>query len=247
MRLFAYVLITVSLTVGAIAAVTAYVPRLSAVQASATPLTLNADVGRLPGNPEAPLVSPDSSDAPVLLTDTLGARLAAAGVRRVRVKEFAWGRWDAGWFFLTALVGLLAGGLIIRREDRQQMAALLEREPEETETPEYALRAAHDAVAALRRDVEGLDRAQQATEITRRVGDLQLTHLIAFVDARPELVGRFGIGGYARLMDPFAAGERQLNRAWSAAADGALAEALASLERGQEALAEALRRLAARG
>ncbi|MEC9372592.1 MAG: hypothetical protein VYC34_02065, partial [Planctomycetota bacterium] len=49
--------------------------------------------------------------------------------------------------------------------------------------------------------------------------ELQRGPVVSFIEARPALVGRFGLGGYAELMDRFAAMERQLNRSWSAAAD----------------------------
>jgi hypothetical protein len=45
-------------------------------------------------------------------------------------------------------------------------------------------------------------------------------------------------------MDPFAAGERRLNRAWSAAADRVLPEAIASLEQALAAFDAARARLA---
>jgi hypothetical protein len=80
--------------------------------------------------------------------------------------------------------------------------------------------------------------------ILARVGELQKTHMTAFVEARPLLIVRLGLGGYAELMDRYAAAERQINRAWSAAADGVLAEAVSCLERASELLDEAAARLA---
>ena len=80
--------------------------------------------------------------------------------------------------------------------------------------------------------------------ITDRLDGVQQTHLAAFVDARPELIGRYGIAGFARIMDAFAAAERTLNRAWSAAADGVLPAAVEALEIGMAHLEETQRRLA---
>jgi hypothetical protein len=51
------------------------------------------------------------------------------------------------------------------------------------------------------------------------------------------------MGGYAELMDRFAAGERQINRAWSAAADGYLDEATRCLSNVPAMLAEAEQKL----
>ena len=77
-----------------------------------------------------------------------------------------------------------------------------------------------------------------------RLDGIQATHLAAFVEARPELIGRYGIAGFARIMDSFAAGERTLNRAWSAAADGVLPASLEALQLGMAHLAETQRRIA---
>ncbi len=240
MKVLAYVLITVGLIVGSLAAVTAYVPALD----GASGLTLNADAGRSPDDDAQPLVSPAASEEPILLTDTLAATLAAAGVQRVRVKEFAFGRWDHKWLFVLALGALLAGGLIIRREEQQKMAALLSREAAEHETPGYALEAARQAVDQLMGALVGMRPEEQMHHITDRLDGVQQTHLAAFVDARPELIGRYGIAGFARIMDSFAAAERTLNRAWSAAADGVLPAAIEALEIGMAHLEETQRRLA---
>ncbi len=242
MKNLAYALITFGLIVGSLTAVTAYVPSLSGI--GGAPVTLNADAGRSPDDAAQPLVSPAASEEPILLTDTLAATLAAAGVRRVRVKEFSFGRWDHGWLFLLALGAMLAGGLILRREERQKIAALLGREADETETPGYALEAARHGVDALLGELVGQRHEEQMHHITSRLDVIQQTHLAAFVDARPELVGRYGIAGYARVMDAFAAAERTLNRAWSAAADGVLPASIEALQIGMAHLEETQRRLA---
>ena len=241
MKVLAYVLITFGLIVGSLAAVTAYVPALD----GASGLTLNADAGRSPDDDAQPLVSPAASEEPIVLTDTLAATLAAAGVQRVRVKEFAFGRWDHKWLFVLALGALLAGGLIIRREEQQKMAALLSREAAEHETPGYALEAARaGSRSAHGRARRAAARGADAPHHGRASTAIQQTHLAAFVDARPELIGRYGIAGFARIMDSFAAAERTLNRAWSAAADGVLPAAIEALEIGMAHLEETQRRLA---
>ena len=74
--------------------------------------------------------------------------------------------------------------------------------------------------------------------IIERLGEVQSTHVPAFVDARPLLISRLGLSGFAELMDRFAAMERQVNRAWSAAADGVEDEALDCLERASALAAE---------
>jgi hypothetical protein len=51
--------------------------------------------------------------------------------------------------------------------------------------------------------------------------------LDTFVEARESIVHMHGLQAYARVMNEFAAGERYLNRVWSASVDGYVDEVLA--------------------
>jgi hypothetical protein len=78
-------------------------------------------------------------------------------------------------------------------------------------------------------------------EIDRRFrADLE-----AFADAREAMPHAFGVQAYADIMSAFAAGERYLNRVWSASADGYEDEVQAYLERAQLQFHEARELLAA--
>ncbi len=60
-----------------------------------------------------------------------------------------------------------------------------------------------------------------------------------FADARESMVHLYGLQVYADIMSNFAAGERYINRVWSASADGYESEAATYLERAAEQFAEA--------
>jgi hypothetical protein len=79
--------------------------------------------------------------------------------------------------------------------------------------------------------------------IVERAERITAEHVPPFIEARPQLVSRLGLAGYAQLMDRFAAGERQLNRAWSAAADGYEEEAVACLDNAAVLFEEAEKRM----
>lgn len=65
-----------------------------------------------------------------------------------------------------------------------------------------------------------------ATDALRDAIDTRLRDdLRRFADARETLIHLFGLQVYANLMSNFAAGERYVNRVWSASADGYDAEA----------------------
>ncbi len=182
-----------------------------------------------------------------LLISELVDLLEESGVRYVKVASFNFFRWPHWWLFVLACVGLLGGAWMVRTAQKRALAAA-----EAAETP--AGEEATDAGSVFARLsgrlhtlAEEMDKAQteedKLASIVRHVGEIQRDDVPAFAADRPALVNRLGLGGYAELMDSFAAMERQLNRAWSAAADGHLPESETCLRNAQPLLAETLRKL----
>lgn len=66
-----------------------------------------------------------------------------------------------------------------------------------------------------------------------------------FVEARESLSHMYGLQAYADIMSAFAAGERYLNRVWSASADGYVDEAREYISRAREQFEEARLKLLA--
>lgn len=255
MKIIAYFVLAASLIVGFIGALTAYIPRVD--EQSLVRLHLNAPAGNKnegQGTPE-PIAAPRTE-----LTTEVIAQLKEAGVERVRVREFAFSRWTGWWLYLIGAAGLLAAGLVLRWQRQVAptsgafVAANVPTDPAQI-------------IAEMRRRIEGLlgvlpaepvesfeampyapvsARRSFASSIISEIGEVQLTLMPAFIDARPRLIAAFGMAGYARLMDVYAAAERSMNRAWSAAADSDEAEAIASLERALVLLDEAAARLPGR-
>ena len=79
--------------------------------------------------------------------------------------------------------------------------------------------------------------------ILLHIGEIQREDIPAFVADKPALVSQLSLAGYAELMDSFAAMERQLNRALSAAADSHLPESEDCLRNAQPLLLQTLNRL----
>lgn len=74
--------------------------------------------------------------------------------------------------------------------------------------------------------------------------DLRLrTDLRRFAEARESMVHLFGLQTYADIMSSFAAGERYINRVWSASADGYDQEATTYLGKAAKQFAEAQQQL----
>lgn len=63
--------------------------------------------------------------------------------------------------------------------------------------------------------------------------------LTCFADARESMIHVFGMQNYADVMSNFAAGERYINRVWSASTDGYVDEVRSYLERARAQFSEA--------
>ena len=239
MKILGQILVWGSLAVGAMAAATAYLVSLDASDEQILGLTLADPAGSVP--------QPDGKSKPIAekdaeVTAELLDALRAAGVANVRVKEFSLGRWRGKTYFLLSLVGLALGAWLTRRAGRPAAAGRTDRAP--ADPPDRILATIRDTVDALRSQLPDLpDRAARLEAVVETVGQLQKAEMAAFVDARPQLTRSLGLAGYAALMDSYAAAERQLNRAWSAAVDTALEEAVSCLDEASLLLEDTGRRV----
>lgn len=179
------------------------------------------------------------------LTPELLALLRERGVQNVRVQSFAIGRWPHNWVFGLSAVGIFAGAMLVRTAARAAApAATPAGAAAPASDPAAILDSIRRTVAEVRAGIASADSwAARRELIVDRIGDLQQEQMPAFVATRPRLVAAQGLGGYAQLMDRYAAAERQINRAWSAAADNAEAESAEALEAAAELLEEASGRM----
>lgn len=92
-----------------------------------------------------------------------------------------------------------------------------------------------ERVARINAELDTID----VYSVHGRLDEELLDDLVAFVDARESMVHGLGLEQYAQIMDSFARGERSLNRAWSASADGYIDEVRDCLARAERALRDA--------
>ena len=146
--------------------------------------------------------------------------------------------------FAVAAIGAIAGLALIKRA-----AAAHARSDEVLELNRGELR---DSIANVIRDLGEIVENQEARGAALREAiDLRLRNdLRRFAAARESMVHLFGLQTYADIMSSFAAGERYINRVWSASADGYDEEAETYLGKAAEQFADAQEQLlaaAARG
>lgn len=178
----------------------------------------------------------DEITAGSFIDEPVAQRIVDAGVLEVEakvLKQFSWQHWQGKWFFVGGVVAMFLGMLL-----KRSAASVVE--SEEGESTGYgALVALLDRgrleVTALADRADGLG----AREIHEALDPILAEVCQPFVDGRETLRRRFGARGFAAVMGPFAAGERWLNRAWSAAVDGYEAEARESLREALEPLEDA--------
>lgn len=244
MKLLAHILVWVFLAAAALSAITTYAPPVDRIDAEDA-LTLAAPAGKVATDERdddgrhvaGPLLDVSEDGQPRILDEEDLAALRDAGIDRVWVQEFAFGRWDLSWLFGLSVVGLLASSLAVRTLSRRELSARIHATAAPDEAPSAALQRAIEEVVTIRQEVaEEPTPAKQRQLIIDRLGRLQGTHLRAIVEAQGRLISELGMTGYAQFMDRFAAAERQLNRAWSAAADDVLDEARLCLDRGYNEL-----------
>ena len=97
-------------------------------------------------------------------------------------------------------------------------------------------------VAGLDEILSNLDNTATA-DIRNEVDERLRDDLRRFADARESMIHLYGVQTYANIMSEFAAGERYVNRVWSASADDYRNEAAKYLERGAAQFHDALKSL----
>lgn len=95
-----------------------------------------------------------------------------------------------------------------------------------------------DSLEARKADIETHD-------LRGHIDTTFASDLADFADARMSIAHLYGLGQYAEVMNHFAAGERYLNRVWSASVDGYVDECRDFIGRAREQFHEAQDRLAA--
>lgn len=140
------------------------------------------------------------------------------------------------WFVPTAMAAA-AGVIVIKRAARahaQSDTVLHGNRRDLEESLDNIVRNLTD----LRKNKANIPTYEMRMEIDKLFRD----DLTRFADAREALTHIYGIQTYADIMSEFAAGERYLNRVWSASADGYADEVLQYIERAYEQFTHARER-----
>ena len=139
------------------------------------------------------------------------------------------------YYFLTTVIIGVVGVVFVHRHEWKN-----------TRSQKKLTMNMQDIKASLTRVVENLTQLNAEKQsinpydMRYRIDELFTDDLATFVDARESLAHAHSLQVYADVMSHFAAGERYLNRVWSASADGYIDEITAYLDKAQTQFAEAL-------
>ena len=96
-----------------------------------------------------------------------------------------------------------------------------------------------DSIVQLSAQIEPI----KTYDVRHRIDELLAEDLGTFVGARKVIIQKHGLQSYADVMSHFAAGERYLNRVWSASADGYIDEVTIYLDKAKVEFSEALQKI----
>ena len=141
-------------------------------------------------------------------------------------------RWN--WLVPAVVVGSV-GVVLVRLGRRREVRA--------TERLTSNMRAIQDSLRRIAQNMTQLNAEKQSIdpyEVRHRLEELFADDLNTFITARESIAYSYGLAAYADVMSSFAAGERYLNRAWCASADGYVDEIHQYLGEAKEQFASSL-------
>ena len=136
------------------------------------------------------------------------------------------------WPLYALALGVGVAGVVILRMTQMQAATHADKLESDIKIMEVSVK---DLLAELRRLL--LKRDKTNVFAVHELIDTRLMESISnFVEARETLIHTYGLRQYAELMTDFSIAERNINRAWSASADGYVDEVWLSLDRAESKL-----------
>ncbi len=146
-------------------------------------------------------------------------------------------RW--GMFFTALSVGII--GIILVKISEKKVSQSKEVLTQNIENIERSLGNIVKNVKMLNTQKDEIN----TYDVHHKIDELFLEDINTFVEARESISHTYGMQDYAEIMTSFAAGERYLNRVWSASADGYIDEVSAFLDKTCEQFEDSLKKLQA--
>ena len=143
------------------------------------------------------------------------------------------------WLWYIPALGLGVAGVAAIRIDDARHSKTEHHVASRIETVESSLEKITTNINKLNTEKHSIN----TYDMRHRIDELFVEDLDKFVGARESIAHRYGLTAYGEVMSSFAAGERYLNRVWSASADGYIDEVNTYLDRAQAQFAESLEKI----
>jgi len=143
------------------------------------------------------------------------------------------------WFWYIPALGLGAAGVVLIKMEHARHSKREHHVASKIETVDGSLERIAANINKLTADKHSIN----TYDMRHRIDELFIDDIDNFVDARESIAHRYGLAAYGEVMSMFAAGERYLNRVWSASADGYIDEVNTYLEKAREQFNESLNKI----
>ena len=135
-------------------------------------------------------------------------------------------KWQAiNWYWFTAALAIGALGVVMLRITARSRTS----QPHRRDADLTTLTASLDRLTAHLTQLNASASQLRVRDFHARIDAELADDLRRFAEVREVMIDQFGLTTYAEVMTRFASGERNVNRAWSASADGYREEALRCL------------------
>ncbi len=139
-------------------------------------------------------------------------------------------RWDR---FALALILGAAGVVVVRVSDKRES-----RHEGRLASGMQSLETSLDRIVKNVTELNAEKNSVNTYDVRHRIDEFFPDDLNTFVEARESIAHTYSLNAYADVMSSFAAGERYLNRVWSASVDGYIDEVNEYLDRALEQFVE---------
>ena len=178
-----------------------------------------------------------SGDAEAIAELPPAPRYDIADLSEVELPEDGWHQ--IPWVYYGISAGVCFIGVVLIQVQRQSKQVQSESNLASIGQLVVALENAAVGIQSVHKDLESVPPSHTVAAIDDQI----VPHLINFADNRDAISNEFGLSVFADVMTDFAAGERAVNRCWSASADGYLDESDTCLKRASEMIQSALTKL----
>ena len=166
--------------------------------------------------------------------------LAGALATMVKTDTVDWKANDlVSWVYFAISMAIGIVGVFIVRAGHKKVHTSEETLSKNISSVETSLENIVKNITELNSQKDSID----TYDVRFKIDELFPNDLTNFVDARKSISHIFGLVAYGDVMSSFAAGERYLNRVWSASADGYIDEVNTYIERAKEQFVESLEKI----